>query len=378
MVHDALNEMRCAQGKPPLPPLQSTQPSSQDIGSRVPVSPEQSDSDVDNSTLVEQEPQDPTVEADIDRTPIRSLYQITRLKSLRSHTISLPSSELSRPELPRRDIISLGVLKYADASRLVEIYLSRSNHYLYDIAGKYKDLDSIRSASPLLLLAVCAVGALQDASADRLYRIVHRELRNLVLDFVFKPSMDLEDLRGLVIASFGLSDLSWSVSGLAIRRALEVDLQNTFGAVSILTSPATDPDVELRPTRDLETAVDRMKLWYLLYICDQHLSILYVRTPMLGAQESIRNFETHLRAMPDPVCSQRIMSQVSLLRILRTASNLFGVDSNERIPTVFKPQLDGFNTEIDAWAGKWLSCYCRRLATFALCNRTTSLTLFLS
>lgn len=357
MVHGALNEMRCAEGKPPLPPLQSIHPSLPENSSRAPDNSQQSESDVDNDTLVEQDSQTPTVEADIDRTPIRSLYQITRLKSLRSHTISLPASDVNARRPPQRDIISLGVLEYLDARRLVQIYLSRSNHYLYDIAGKYKDLDSIRHASPLLLVAICAVGAMQDASANRLYRILHRELRKLVLDFVFKPSMDLEDLRGLVVASFGLSDISWSVSGLAIRRALEVDLQNTFGGVDILARPDADADLEGARTRDLETAAERMKLWYLLYICDQHLSILYARTPMLGGQQSIRNFETYLNAIPDWVCNQRIMSQVSLLRILRAVSDLFGVDSNERIPAVFRSQLDRFNAEIDAWAAKWLGCY---------------------
>ena len=282
MVHGALNEMRCAEGKPPLPPMQSIHPSLPETSSGAPESSQQSDSDVDNDTLAEKDSETPAVEADIDRTPIRSLYQITRLKSLRSHTISLPSSDLNPQRLPPRDMISLGVLDYLDARRLVQIYLSRSNHYLYDIAGKYKDLDSIRYSSPLLLVPICAIGAMQDASADRLYRILHRELRKIVLDFVFKPSMDLEDLRGLVVASFGLSDISWSVSGLAIRRVLEVDLQNTFGRVDILVGP--DADLEAARTRDLETAAERMKLWYLLYICDQHLSILYALTPMLSDQ----------------------------------------------------------------------------------------------
>lgn len=362
MIHGTLNEMRCAEGMPQLPPLQSVQPSSQVNSNGAPISPERSDSDPENDALIEQESRDPTVAADMDRNPIRSLYQITRLKSLRSQKISPPSNTRDRTNPPRKDVISLGVLEYEDASRLVQIYLSRSNYYLYDIAGKYMDLKSIRVASPILLVAICAVGALQDPSADRLYRILHQELRKLILDFVFKPSMDLEDLRGLVVASFGLSDISWSVSGLAIRRALEVDLQNTFGAISRSEGADAKPDIQVRQASENETAVERMKLWYLLYICDQHLSILYARTPMLGAEESIRNFETHLNAMPDPVCSQRIMSQVSLLRILRTASDLFGVDSTERIPVVFKSQLDSLNIEIDAWAGKWLSCYCRHLA----------------
>ncbi|KAI5457519.1 hypothetical protein BGZ63DRAFT_428218 [Mariannaea sp. PMI_226] len=358
-IHAALNEMRSAQSKPLLPPLMSTSEGPQETDLGTPESPNRADSGMELDMLVEEDPQSSTVNADIDRTPIDSLYQITRLKSLRSHQIAPQSIENGSQKPSPRDIISRGLLEHADADRLVQNYLSKSDHYLYDIASKYKDLESLRQASPLLLVAICATSALQDASSDRLYRICQAELRKLILDFLFTPVLDLEDLRGLVIASFWLSDVSWTVSGLVIRRALEVELQNSFGAVITANSRshAASNSENSANGQDIETATERMKLWYLLYICDQHLSILYARTPMLGNQESIRNYETYLASMPDSLCNQRVMSQVSLLRILSTASDLFGVGSNERIPTIFKPQLDTFNNQIDTWASTWLSCY---------------------
>ena len=301
--------------------------------------------------LVEEDSQ---FQADIDRTPINSLYRITRLKSLRSQQIAPQSSgsEAASHDKPAyRDIISQGILEHADADRLVRNYLGREDHYLYDIAGtKHKDLEDIRKASPLLLTAICTVSALQSSADDALYRTCQGELRKRILDFLFTPVLDLEDLKGLIIASFWLSDVSWTISGLVIRRALEVDLQSSFVAASA-GAPAAAAGAQ--PDANHE----RKKLWYLSYICDQHLSTLYARSPMLGSQESILHFERYLT--PDCMDNKRIMSQISLFRILRAVSDQFGgVGSNERIPPIFKPHLDSFNKQLDNWATSWLNCRC--------------------
>ena len=358
-IHAALDEMRRSEGKSPMPALLSASAlQSSSNGKTSHGSPKRDDAG-DMELAVELDAQTSPLEADMDEAPAQSLYQITRLKSLRSHEISSPSAESKVSNSQPKDLISAGVLDMSDATRLVETYLRRSNHYLYDITSKYDTLASVRSASPILLMAICTAGALQDPSADRLYRICRRELHRLVPDFIFKPSIDLEDLRGLIIASFWNSDISWTVSGIAIRRALEVDLPSSFailaraGRLDSHSTPQTNHDP------DTEAALERMKLWYLLYICDQQLSIFYARSPMLGSQETIRNFETYLNATPDTVFNQRLMSQVSLLSILRGASDLFGVDTYKRIPTVFKSQLDNIIHQVDAWAGKWLNCYCR-------------------
>ncbi|KFY41208.1 hypothetical protein V495_05029 [Pseudogymnoascus sp. VKM F-4514 (FW-929)] len=357
IIHAALDEMRSGEEKPPMPPLLSTSVLLSISNNKTSNGSPKRDDAGDVEIAVELDSLPPPLETDIDPAPAKSLYRITRLKSLRSHEISAPSTQTKGSKFQPKDLISAGALGLADANRLVETYLRRSNHYLYDITSKYDTLASIRMASPILLTAICAVGALQDSSADSLYCICRNELHRLVLDFIFKPSIELEDLRGLIIASFWISDISWTVSGLAIRRALEVDLPSSFGSLASAGQPNNDPNLRTSHAQYNETALERMKLWYLLYICDQQLSIFYGRSPMLGNQESIRNFASYLNATPDPVYNQRIMSQVSLLSILREASNLFGFDTYKRIPTVFKSQLDNIIHQVDAWAGKWLSCY---------------------
>ncbi|KAH7141090.1 putative Zn(II)2Cys6 transcription factor [Dactylonectria macrodidyma] len=355
MIYQALNEMRRHESKPPLPPLQSSllEPSDSDI--RTPESPSRVNVDMAENMLIEDDPIPQTVSDDIDRTPINSLYQITRLKSLSSQRIAKDRPRNSRPQ--EHDIISKGLLEYSEAERLVQAYLTRSDHYLYGIAAKYQDAEGIRRASRLLLTAICTVSALQDASASHQYRVCHAELRKLISEFIFTPAVDLEDLRGLVITSFWLSDMSWTVLGLGIRRALEVELQSSFGVVLAGTpSDAGTPRASVSQN-ELDSASERMRLWYWLYICDQHLSILYARTPTIRGEESTRDFGSYLTAIPNSRCDQRLMSQVDLLRTLRSASDLFGVGGTKKIPPVFKTQMDSFNSQIDNWATTWLSCY---------------------
>ena len=297
-----------------------------------------------------------TVTESPNRLPIESLYEITHLRSLRSRQLESTPVSMAEPSYGQTDLISKGVIQWSHAERLVMAYLARSDHYLYGIASKYKDLDSIRRSSSLLLAAICTVAALQDRTAADTYRACHAELLALISRFIFKPTVELEDLRGLCIACFWLSDISWSVSGLAIRRAYEVDLQKSFYAIVLkagLAPNASSTRAPLKPVSDL--AVECMRLWYLFYICDQHLSILYGRTPTLRNQGPIQNCEAYLPAVPASSDDVRIISQVSLLRILSAVADTFGSNIECRVPIVFKPQLENFVRQLDGWVTDWLS-----------------------
>jgi hypothetical protein len=291
---------------------------------------------------------------DLSQTPITSLYQMTRLRSFRSKRLPSGSNGTTTPLRNPRDLISRGILDWNDADRLTRSYLAKPDHYLYGVANKYNNLESIRSASSLLLIAICTVAALQDLSGRALYRVCHTELRRLVSTFVFSTHVDLEDFRGLCIACFWLSDIAWSISGLAIRRAVEFELQKSYHLiVEPQASSSNSTSTGDVPSREI--TIERVRLWYLFYICDQHLSILYARPSIIREQDAIRNCEAYLSIVKDSTMDMRIVSQVALLRILDTATELLGPNVNSRILTVFRPQLLYFNRLLDQWVTTWLA-----------------------
>lgn len=370
-VHAAVSELRQKQCCAPLEPLRSLDLLSQTSTTpSVPLAapyPRESSPrnefgapDPENENIekeVTEQSRRPSFNCDLSQAPISSLYHITRLRALRSQQLPIIPRGINEPEYAPGDIISNGLLARSDADQLVQAYLSLSDHYLYGIASKYQDLESIRKGSSLLLVAICTVSALQSPSGSELYRICHKELRRHISNFVFASTLNLEDLRGLCIACFWLSDLSWSVSGLAIRRAIEVDLQKPFYTVVKPIDINVDRSLPV-DTATLNIAIEHVRLWYLLYICDQHLTILYGRTPNLQNQDTIRNCESYLAMMPGSVPDIRIVNQISLLRILNAVSELFGLNVASRVPVVFKPQLDGFIRQLDNWATHWLNLCC--------------------
>ncbi|KFY96247.1 hypothetical protein V498_02786 [Pseudogymnoascus sp. VKM F-4517 (FW-2822)] len=349
-IHAAVSELKVASAQSPLPPLRSVLGTTDSEAPEARSSPNmqrlEDTNDLDAEML-----DDPSTLASRagspSHAPITSLYQITRLRSLRSKRLPVFSSGNDSRSQPS-DLISRGALGLADAQRLIGAYLSKTDHYLYGVASKFKDLDSIRNASSLLLVAICTVSALHNPSSQSLYRVCNTELRKLVSNFVFTSTVNLEDFRGLCIACFWLSDIAWPVSGLTIRRAVEFGLQKSYNMVFGPDSSAGASS--LVGTRG--EAIECIRLWYLLCICDQHLSILYGRPSIIEAQDSVHEWESYLREVQDENIESentdvRIVSQIAMLTLLNKVTKLFGTNLELRIPKIFKPQLDQFIHQLD-------------------------------
>ncbi|KAJ5748084.1 uncharacterized protein N7511_009780 [Penicillium nucicola] len=290
-------------------------------------------------------------EITVTQPPIQSLYHITHLRSLRSQPLLAPGEDSSVRKNDPNDLISRKVISTEDAEMLVGHYLQRTDHYLYGIASDHQGLTAIRHASPLLLTAILMVEALQTPNGQRWYQLCYSEFRKLIADFTFSHQVSLEDLRGLCIACFWVSDISWTISSLAIRRATELELHKS--PLMALEPPKTGGSLaaEVQQTKRL---TDSVRLWYLLYICDQHLAILYGRPSVMREDEGISKWPLYLAVHPDSAIDIRILSQIALLQILRSVSETFGQDPKRRVPTFLKPQLVTFNQKIDQWALEWL------------------------
>jgi hypothetical protein len=81
--------------------------------------------------------------------------------------------------------------------------------------------------------------------------------------------IDIEYLRALVLGSYWLSDISWTLSGYAIRRSSEFQLRQCYQ--TIVDGVRSPDNVD---QAKLAEAMDGIRVLYLLYICDHHMSIL--------------------------------------------------------------------------------------------------------
>ncbi|KIV99069.1 uncharacterized protein PV09_09235 [Verruconis gallopava] len=257
-----------------------------------------------------------------------------------------------RKTAERPDLISKGLVSAEEAEGLVQSYLSRLDRFLYGIASQYKDAQQVRQASPTLLAAMCATAAFQDVKHQALFDVCNREYRALVSASLFE-NRSHEFVRALCIGSFWLPDASRILSSDAIRRAVDCRLHRQFYR---LTEPPRPADNRMDPTLGLSDARDKMRLWYLLYICDQHLSILYNQDSLMRQEkDAIENRELFLarQGLLPSAQDVRLMSQVSLLVIMCQIRDVFGCEQNKPVSKTLAVQFTHFTRELDQWYAKY-------------------------
>jgi hypothetical protein len=335
-VHSALQEVLSRLSLPPLSPLQTTGSAHQDESppQDIAVGDDEPAPSYDNSPRV----------SPIDghlHVPIESLYQITRLRALRSDNAPDPSDPFPAhpPNQPFNDLISHGIISLEDADRLFQLYIHRIDTFMYLVgSGKYRDLERMRRGSAILTAAVLTVAALHDPTSNHLYVPCSREFRRLVAASMFERRINTDCMRAMCIGAYWLHDISWTMSGCAIRRATEFNLNRNY---------------ELVIRENSEDAMDCMRIWYVLYICDHHLSVMYGRQSIIREDASILEWEQLLKSPAVTESDRRMVSQMALLIIMSNIRELFGPDTGEQVPRAFVPQLVSFGRRIDQWMGYW-------------------------
>jgi len=269
----------------------------------------------------------------------------------------LPDANCSHRSRGRRkaaekaDLITKGLISQADADSLVQRYLSHLDRFLYGIASHYKDTNQIRRASPTLLAAICATTAFQDVNQRELFEICNREYRSLVSASMFE-NRSVDYVLALCIGSFWLPDASRILSSEAIRRAADARLHSSFHKLNHATTSSNSmPEI----MSGFPDARDKVRLWYLLYICDQHLSILHNRDPMIRPEmEAIDKRDLFISDQTPPSSQDaRLMSQVSLLVIMGQMRDLFGSAQTQPVPKALGVQFAHFARELDQWYSRY-------------------------
>jgi hypothetical protein len=349
---------------PPLPQLQtSTQDPAIFFDQDDPAKEDDEEESFDNSPKVT------PVTDSLSHVPIESLYQITGMRSLRAaEGITEDQSRICK-QLRDTDFISRGVIKVEDAEPLAAYYLSKLDPYIWHICPDYKDLESFRSRSPTLTAAILTVAALHDTEHCHLYTTCAKEYRRLVANAMFERKIDMEYLRALVIGSYWLSDISWTLSGYAIRRASEFHLKQYYLQIaeSVRSPETADPS-------KLHEAMDGIRVLYFLYICDHHLSILYGRSSVMRDNEIyITGWEAYLACSLATDSDRRVAGQICLMYLMNQIRESLGPEDNSSVlPASALPKVNGFERDLDDWIARF-SRHSERLAPHRAITRMLTL-----
>jgi hypothetical protein len=140
--------------------------------------------------------------------PMGSLYEVTKLRNLRSNPRG-NFSQGTNPSLEEKDFISSGEISLDEAEEMFQIFERSLNQYLWGgIVLVHKDLLSVRRSSSLLLAAILTVTALHIPGKSSTFDICYAEFLELVSASMLDRYHTLDGIRGLCIGAFWLSDVS--------------------------------------------------------------------------------------------------------------------------------------------------------------------------
>ncbi|OGM50598.1 hypothetical protein ABOM_000814 [Aspergillus bombycis] len=285
------------------------------------------------------------------QAPIDTFLDIAKLGSPKS--VESPPGRRASRATHGDDLITKGIVSVAVAEQLLHRYFSRLDHYLYGICSEHHDLQQLRTTSPILLAAICTVSALHDPQDQKYYAACNREFRSLVMRSLFEKR-DVEYLRALCIASFWLADASRILCSDAIRRTADIRLHRSFDYLIGARDPESCSPSAANPT----TSVDRVRLWYLLFVCDQHLSILHNRDSLLRSDKDIAvSWETYLHRAETTESDVRILSQVSLLLIMGQVRDVLGSDNQTQLPPTLTHHITNYSRQLDKWFAKFSALF---------------------
>jgi hypothetical protein len=267
--------------------------------------------------------------------PMDSLYDLTRIR-----TLSSDNRYGSSLALPEEDFIAQGRVSLKEAEELFGRFMKDIRLYLWaGILFPYKSLEAVRRNSSLLTAAMLTIAALHTPGGDEALQKCYNIFVSLTYNTCLSRPQNLDDIRAQALAAFYLSNLSWKLSGLAVRSAVELNVHQSFQKL----------------TRGHEDQRDNVRLWYALYVCEHQCSIAYGRPATIHEDAAIRNIEQFLNSPHIKPEDVRLCAQVSLFKILTEAYNTFGSDPDQPLTEADLPQLHYFNVAIEQWRPAWES-----------------------
>ncbi|KAL2816949.1 hypothetical protein BJX63DRAFT_419819 [Aspergillus granulosus] len=268
--------------------------------------------------------------------PMGSLYEVTQLSDIRTTS---PERQYTNDRALITDFVSRGAVELHEAEELFDHFDRVLNRYLWDgILLVHKDLTALRNSSSMLSAAILAVTALHLPNKERTFDTCYTEFAKLASESMLDRHHTLDDLRALCIGAFWLADVSWKLSGYAVRIATERNLHQAYRKAT-LGSPEHK---------------EQARLWYLLYTLEHHFSIAYGRPPIIHEDYSITNHNTFVLSPSAPQSDLRLHSQVDLFIILTRIYHAFGPDVDLEVPESEFSKIDKYDAELGEWRSAWL------------------------
>jgi hypothetical protein len=272
-------------------------------------------------------------ESGLVTAPMRSLYDLTGIKNLRSSVRWKPESNSVEA-----DFIAQGIVPLPEAEELFKRYMQDIRLYLWaGVLFPYDSLDAVRRSSTLLTAAVLTIAALHMPGRDEALQKCYNIFVSLTYSACLARPHNLDDIRALALAAFYLSNLSWKLSGLAVRSAVEMNLHQSYQKL----------------VRGHEDQRDKVRLWYALYVCEHQFSIAYGRPPIIHEDVAIKNIDQFLDHPSTKPGDIRLGAQISLFKILTEAYIAYGSDPEQPLTEPDFQQLRLFNFAIEQWRLAW-------------------------
>ncbi|ROT38220.1 hypothetical protein SODALDRAFT_312787 [Sodiomyces alkalinus F11] len=270
------------------------------------------------------------------QAPMSNLYELTKASNP-SHQASVLARQQTNPI--EEDLIARGIVSLSEAEKLFARFMKNHNPLLWGgIILPHRTFHEVRRVSMLLSTAVMTIAALHTAGcADTLQRC-YDAFVSLVSSSCLSRNHNLDDVRALCLGAFYLPNLSWRISGQAVRMAAEMNVHHSFQKL-------LGGDVR---------HAERVRLWYALYVCDRHFSIAYGRPSSMCDDAAVRGVERFIELNPALVPGDiRISAQVALFKILTDAHQEFGSDQTQPLTEQDLDKLRGFNIAIEQWRLFW-------------------------
>ncbi|KAL2752941.1 hypothetical protein ACRALDRAFT_2113105, partial [Sodiomyces alcalophilus JCM 7366] len=270
------------------------------------------------------------------QAPMNNLYELTKASNATHHATVLARQQTNPIA---EDLIAKGTVSLSNAETLFARFMRNHNPLLWDgIILPYRTLHEVRRASMLLSTAVLTIAALHSAGCPDTLQACYDAFVSLVSSSCLSRNHNLDDVRALCLGAFYLPNLSWRISGQAVRMAAEMNVHQSFQKL-------LGGDVR---------HAERVRLWYALYVCDRHFSIAYGRPSSMCDDAAVRGVERFIEQNPALVPGDiRISAQVALFKILTDAHQEFGSDQTQPLTERDLDKLRGFNIAIEQWRLFW-------------------------
>lgn len=265
--------------------------------------------------------------SDLIPLPMNNLYSLADAKN--SHLIRVDPGDANGP-----DLINQGIVSLDDADFLFGHFRDHINPLLWDgILCSHTSLQQVRESSSFLLAVILTVSALHVPEREPLLAATYGAFVSLMRGSCLLRCDNLDVVRALCIGAFHLTSLSWALCSRAVRVATEMNLHKS----------------SLQFARGSLESYERVRLWYILYVCDHQFALAYGRPPMMHEDAAIRNAEKLLTSGLSSKGDHALVAQVKLFRILADSYFMYGCDPDLELGAEDFERVHAFNVCVDQW-----------------------------